>query len=430
MSNTLHIGVAGLGTVGSAVVQILQQQADLLAARVGRPLRVTAVSARNKGTDRDFSMADVNWYDDALSLAAAPEVDMVVELIGGSEGIAKSLCETALANGKHVVTANKALIAQHGVALAQSAEHHNSALLFEAAVAGGIPILKAMREGFAGNNIRHVIGILNGTCNFILDQMKLTGRDFSDVLAEAQALGYAEADPTFDVDGIDTAHKLAILTSLAFGTAVSFDDVHIEGIRQISAMDIQQADELGYNIKLLGISRLTEHGIEQRVHPCMIKQDQPMALIPDAYNAVELEGDAVGKSLLQGRGAGGGPTASAVIADIIDIARGYKVPAFGIPAVKLKPLSPAVMNHHEGAYYIRLSVLDVPGVLAAVSSILFEEGVSLESCIQHGRAPGETVPLAMITHLTQEQRMKKALARIEKLENITEVPHMIRIETL
>ncbi len=412
------------------MVRLIQTQSALLEVRCGRQILITAVNARDASRDRGVDLSATRWESDPLALATALDVDVVVELIGGAEGIARELAERALANGKHLVTANKALIARHGKALAITAEHSNLTLAFEAAVAGGIPILKTFREGFAGNRIKRVVGILNGTCNYILDQIQKTGRSFETVLAEAQALGYAEADPSFDVDGIDTAHKLAILTSLAYGVAPNMESIFIEGIRKVSLDDITYADALGYNIKLLGIARPTARGIEQRVHPCMVKQDQPLALIPDVYNAIETEGDFVGNALLQGRGAGGGPTASAVVADIIDIARGHRVFAFGKPAAQLAPLTPSPMEAHRGAYYLRVKVVDQPGVLASISSICFEEGISLESCIQRGRNPLEPVQLAMITHETDEHRMSKALARIEELTNICEPPHMIRIEPL
>ena len=425
---SLTIAIAGLGTVGAEAARILQQSTDLLENRCGRKLTLTAVSARNKSRDRGFSMENITWHDNAADLASLNNVDIIVELIGGEGGIAKELVETALKNGKHVVTANKALIAHHGLELSKTAENNNLALAFEAAVAGGIPILKAIREGFTANTIKRVTGILNGTCNYILDQMEITGKDFDTVLTEAQKLGYAEADPTFDVDGIDTAHKLAILTSLAYGTAPDLDSVHIEGIRNITFADIEYAAQLGYRIKLLGAARPTEHGIEQRVHPTMVKDNESLAQVPDVFNAIALEGDAVGTAFLQGRGAGAGPTASAVIADILDIARGNTSNAFSTPASMLKPLKPAPIDTHSGAYYLRLAAIDKPGVLSAVSTALSKEGISIEQMIQRGHAPGEPVQLVMITHPTVEAHMQAALTQIEKLEFIKEPPHMIRIK--
>lgn len=427
MSKPLHIGIAGLGTVGAETARIIQQSA-LLEQRCGRKLTLTAVSARDESRDRGFSMKNVAWHQNAADLASLKDVDVIVELIGGEDGVAKELVETALKNGKHVVTANKALIARHGLALAKTAEKQNVALAFEAAVAGGIPILKSIREGFAANTIKRVTGILNGTCNYILDQMEKTGKDFGGILAEAQKLGYAEADPTFDVDGIDTAHKLAILASLAYGVAPDLDSIHIEGIRNITFADIEYARQLGYRIKLLGTARPTEHGIEQRVHPTMVKETESLARVPDVFNAIALEGDAVGAALLQGRGAGAGPTASAVIADILDIARGNASAPFGVPASALTPLKPAPMETHHGAYYLRLAAIDKPGVLSAVSSSLSKEGISIEQMIQRGHAPGEPVQLVMITHPTVEAHMQAALKRIGELDSITEPPHVIRIK--
>ena len=307
----LRLGIAGLGTVGGGVVRMVQTHGELLAARSGRPMQITAVSARDKNRDRGLDLGAFTWYDDPVDLARSDEIDVLVELIGGDDGPAKLAVEAAIANGKDVVTANKALIAHHGTALAGAAEAKGVALNYEAAVAGGIPIVKAMREGLAGNSFSRVYGILNGTCNYILSAMRDSGRDFSDVLDEAQALGYAEADPAFDVDGVDAAHKLAILTSLAFGCPVNLDAVHIEGIRQVSAVDIEFATELGYRIKLLAIARLTDNGVEQRVHPCMVAEGTSIAHVDGVFNAVVAEGDFVDRVVFEGRGAGEGPTASA-----------------------------------------------------------------------------------------------------------------------
>ncbi|MCC7260539.1 MAG: homoserine dehydrogenase [Alphaproteobacteria bacterium] len=426
----LRVAIAGLGTVGAGTARLLAERASDLEKKCGRALRLGAVSSRDRTKDRGVSLGGIAWHDDAMALARDPNVDVVVELIGGSDGIARTLVEAALANGKHVVTANKALIAHHGAALAALAESKGVALQFEAAVAGGIPIVKAFKEGLAANGIKRVVGILNGTCNYILDQMQQTRRSFGDVLKEAQEKGYAEADPAFDVDGIDTAHKLAILTSLAYGTKPDIASVYIEGIRHITFDDIEYAQELGYRIKLLGIARPTEHGIEQRVHPCMVAASQPLGQIPGVYNAIETEGDFVGNALFEGRGAGAGPTASAVVADLIDIARGHITSPFGVKAAALTAIAPAPIDRHQGAYYMRIQALDKPGVLASVSTVFFEEGVSIESCLQRGHNPGEPVHLAIITHVTRESSMAKALERIAKLANIMESPHMIRIEPL
>ncbi len=428
MTNRLRIGVAGLGTVGAGVVRLLQEHSDLLARRAGRPLAITAVSARDRNRDRGIDLSSFAWFDDPAELAASGEVDLVVELIGGSDGIAKRVCEKAIANGKPVVTANKALIAIHGTALAKAAEEAGVTIGFEAAVAGGIPIVKALREGLAGNAINRVYGILNGTCNYIMTQMRETGRDFEDVLGEAQTLGYAEADPSFDVDGVDAAHKLAILASVAFGCPVDFDAVHVEGVRHVSATDIAYADELGYRIKLLAIARTTEHGLEQRVHPCMVSLDNPIAHVDGVFNAVVAEGDFVDRTVFEGRGAGAGPTASAVVADILDCASGRRAPTFGTPAAALTSIPASPMAHHQGRYYIRLMVQDRAGVIADVSAVLRDEQISIGSMLQSGRSKQDAVPVILITHEAEEAGMARAMQRIAELEPVMQEPRMIRIE--
>ncbi len=336
MKPPLRIAIAGLGTVGAGTLRLLQRNAALLASRAGRAIVVVAVAARERGRDRGIDLSGVAWEDDATALATRPDIDVVVELIGGSDGPARALVTAALANGKHVVTANKALVAHHGTALARLAEEKGVAFSFEAAVAGGIPVLKALREGLAANNVQRIYGILNGTCNYVLTTMRETGREFDDVLAEAQRLGYAEADPSFDIDGIDSAHKLALLAAVAFGTEVDFAGVHVEGIRHVSALDIEFAAELGYRIKLLGLARLTEYGLEQRVHACMVPRSTPIAPIEGVFNAVVIEGDFVGRVMLEGRGAGAEPTASAVVADLLDIAGGRAATSFAVPASLMK----------------------------------------------------------------------------------------------
>jgi homoserine dehydrogenase len=327
-----------------------------------------------------------------------------------------------------VVTANKALLAHHGAALAKTAESAGLTLAFEAAVAGGIPAIKGLREGLAANNIREVHGILNGTCNYILTEMRTTGRDFADVLADAQRLGYAEADPSFDVDGVDAAHKLAVLTAVAFGAHVDFKSVHIEGIRHVSALDINYAQELGYRIRLLGIARRTEDGIEQRVHPCMVPITSPCGATDGVFNAVVADGDFVDKVVLVGRGAGAGPTASAVVADLVDIARGRSTPTFGVPAGELEPAKAAPLSRRRGRYYVRLMVVDRPGVIAEIAATLRDQNVSMEAFLQRGRAPGEAVPVVWTTHDTDEAAMQQALATIASLDSVLEPPRMIRIE--
>jgi homoserine dehydrogenase len=430
MTRPLAIAVAGLGTVGAGVVKLLRANADIIAARAGRPIAITAVSARERNRDRGISLSGLRWYEDPVALAADPQVDVVVECIGGSEGPARALVQAAIAAGKHVVTANKALLAVHGAALAQASEARGVALAFEAAVAGGIPAIKTLREGLAANRIQRVAGILNGTCNYILTVMREQKREFAEVLAEAQKLGYAEADPSFDIDGIDAAHKLAILAALAFGRPVDFGAVHVEGIREVSALDIALAEELGYRIKLLGIARREDGGISTRVHPCMVPISAPIARVDGVFNAVVAEGDFVGRVMMEGRGAGEGPTASAVVADVIDIARGRFTPVWGAEAVALKPEPSFPMDSHTGAYYLRLMVVDRPGVIADVTGVLRDNAISLESMLQRGRAPGEAVPVVLTTHETSEASVRAALKRIAELNTVMEKPALIRIEAL
>ncbi|MGH7113116.1 MAG: homoserine dehydrogenase [Stellaceae bacterium] len=428
MKPPLKIAVAGLGTVGVGTLNLLQAQRELLAARGGRQIVVTAVSARDRHRDRGVDLSAVRWHEDAAAMAADPEIDVVIELIGGADGIAPRVIDAALDHGKHVVTANKALMAHHGTRLAARAEERGLALSFEASVAGGIPAIKTLREGLAGNRLERVYGILNGTSNYILTTMREHGREFAEVLADAQQLGYAEADPSFDIDGVDAAHKLAILASVGFGRPLDLAGVHAEGIRHVSRLDIDFAEELGYRIKLLGIARLTEDGLEQRVHPCMVPRASPIAAVEGVYNAVVAEGDFVGRVVLEGRGAGALPTASAVAADLVDIAAGRRVFPFGIPAAALRQIPGVPIERHQGAYYIRLMVVDRPGVIADVAAALRDEEVSMESMIQRGRAPGEAVPVVLTTHVTVEAAMRRALAKIEALDSVLEPPRLIRIE--
>jgi len=433
----LKIGIAGLGTVGASTVKLLHQHADMLAERCGRPIRVTAVSARDRSRDRGIDLAGIAWHADAMALAGDPEVEVVVELIGGSDGIAKNLVEAAIAAGKHVVTANKALLARHGTAIARAAEDAGIALGYEAAVAGGIPIIKALREGLAGNRIQRVYGILNGTCNYILTTMRQTGREFADVLAEAQKLGYAEADPSFDVDGVDAAHKLAILTSVAFGCEVNFAGVHVEGIRHVSATDIAFAEELGYRIKLLGIARRAENGIELRVHPTLIPERRLIANVDGAMNAVLVLGDAVGPTLYYGAGAGAEPTASAVVADLVDVTRlhtadpHHRVPhlAFQPDQMSDTPILP--MEEVRTAYYLRLHAFDRPGVLADITRILADCEISIDAMVQKEPAEGdELVNIILLTHITVEKNINAAITKIEALDSVSGKVMRIRLEEL
>lgn len=426
--SVLKIGVAGLGTVGAGVVDLLARNQHIVAARAGREIKVVAVSARDRSKDRGISLDGVTWHEDAIDLARDPNVDVVVELIGGSEGKARDLVNAAIAAGKQVVTANKALLAVHGIEIAAAAEDKGVQLAFEAAVAGGIPVIKALREGLAGNRISKVLGILNGTCNYILTTMREKGSDFAEVLADAQALGYAEADPSFDVDGVDAAHKLAILAALAFGRPVAFGDVYVEGIRHISALDISFAGELGYRIKLLGIAVDAGAGVSARVHPVLVPLAHPIARVDGVFNAVVAVGDAVGQIMLEGRGAGAGPTASAVVADLIDVARGRATPVWGAAAASLSAQPAAAIGSLRTSYYLRLMVLDRPGVIADVAATLRDAQVSMGAMIQRERAPGEAVPVVIVTHECSEQQMRGALARIAALDTVTEAPVLIRIE--
>lgn len=426
--SALRVGVAGLGTVGAGVLTLLRDNAGVVAARAGRGVVVTAVSARTRGRDRGIGLEGLRWHDDPVALAGDAEVDVVVELMGGSDGPARALVEAALAAGKPVVTANKALMAVHGAELAARAEAAGVALCFEAAVAGGIPVIKALREGLAGNQVSRVAGILNGTCNYILTVMREEKREFADVLADAQRLGYAESDPSFDVDGVDAAHKLAILAALAFNQPVDFGAVHVEGIRSVSALDIAFATELGFRIKLLGIARRTADGIEMRVHPCMVPVSAPIARVDGVFNAVEVEGDFVGRVMLEGRGAGAGPTASAVVADLVDIARGRTTPVWGAARGALAHLPTVPMSAHVGAYCMRLMVVDRSGVIADVTAALRDAGVSLQSMLQHGRAPDEAVSVVLVTHETNEAAIRAALDEIGRMDAVLEPPTLIRIE--
>ncbi len=431
MSAPLRVGLAGLGTVGGGVVRLLAEHADLIAERAGRSIVLAAASARDKARKRDLPLDGARWVDDAVSLAAASDVDVVVEVIGGAEGVAKTLTEAAIVAGKPLVTANKAMLALHGTALARLAEAKGVPIACEAAVAGGIPIVKALREGLAANRISRVFGILNGTCNYILTQMQTSGRGFADVLSEAQALGYAEADPSFDVDGIDAAHKLAVLAGIAFNRPMDFSAVHIEGIRAVEAVDIEYARDLGYRIKLLAIARRTATGIEQRVHPCMVAADSAIAHVDGVFNAVVAEGDFVDRTMYVGRGAGAGPTASAVVADLIDVARGRVPPLFGVGIARLADIPASPMRRHVGPYYVRLNVLDRPGVIADVAAILRDENISIESMLQRARAlSGEAVPVVLVTHETEEAAMQRALSAIAGLPASIAAPCMIRIEQL
>ncbi len=428
MAGTLRIGIAGLGTVGGGVIKMLEAHGDEIARKAGRHIEVAAVNARDKFKQRSVDISKYHWVKDPHEIGMMDGIDVVVETIGGEKGVAASVIETAIRNGKHVVTANKALLAARGYELAALAEEHGVTLNFEAAVAGGIPIIKALREGFAGNRIESVYGILNGTSNYILTEMRNSGRNFGEVLLEAQDKGYAEADPTFDIDGIDAAHKLSILTALAFGVKADFDKIDISGIRNITTQDIDFARELGYRIKLLGIARREGAAIAQSLEPCLVPTDSPMGSVEGVYNAVFVEGDFVGQALLEGRGAGEGPTASAVLSDLIDLARGSHFPAFGVPVEALKPHNPVSPEDIINEQYMHLVVLDQPGVIADVAAILRDFNISIEAMLQRGRAPGQNVSVVITTHDCSKAAIAAAAQKIAGLEAVNAPPTVLRIE--
>lgn len=435
----LRVGLAGLGTVGAAVIKLIETEQASLVARSGRSVEVVAVCARSKGKDRGVDLKKFRWHDDPLKLARDPDIDVFVELMGGDGDPAKASVEAALAARKSVVTANKALLARHGVMLADLAEKNGVAVNFEAAVAGAIPVVKTLREGLAGNSFARVYGILNGTCNYILTRMEQEKLSFADCLKDAQRLGYAEADPTFDVEGHDTAQKLSILASLAFGTKVDPGAVYVEGISSIAPADLEAADELGYRVKLLGVAVRTPQGIEQRVHPTMVPKESAIAQVMGVTNAVTIDVDGFSPITLVGPGAGGAATASAVVADIVDIARGHRLPVFGRPAAQLTEAGRAPMQRHEGGYYIRLLAVDKPGTAATIATRLAEQQISLESIVQRhrGGAPiGGTdpktavapVPVILITYATTEDAVRHAMDAVKADKVISAEPQLIRIE--
>ncbi|MEE9314023.1 MAG: homoserine dehydrogenase [Rhizobiaceae bacterium] len=437
MSNSLRIGIAGLGTVGASLVRLLQDKNDLLTERCGRPIVVTGVNARSKTKDRGVSLEGMEWFDDPIALAKSSDIDVFVELMGGDDDPAYGAVKMALNNGKHVVTANKALLAKHGVELAEIAEANGLLLNYEAAVAGGIPIIKVMRESLTANQVSRVYGILNGTCNYILTRMEDDGISFEECLKDAQALGFAEADPTFDIEGNDTAHKLSILASLAFGTQIAPDAIYLEGITKITVEDIQAAKELGYRIKLLGVATRTAEGVESRVHPAMVPLGSAIAEIGGVINAVSIEADTVGSLMMSGPGAGGDATASAAAGDICDIAKskpGHQHgPALGQPAHSLAPHEQVPMQAHEGGYFIRLTVIDKPGTMASITTRMAEENISLESIVQrkpNDEKDSDQAPLIMITHETTEAAIRNALAAVKADGRLVGDAQMIRIEKL
>ena len=428
MKTPIRLGIAGLGTVGMGVVGLLRQHADLLAARTGREITLSAVCARNRDQDRGTPLEPYAWEDDAAALAVRDDIDIYVELIGGADGIAKASVEAALNAGKHVVTANKAMLAMHGQSLAERAEAKGCALRFEAAVAGGIPVIKALAEGLAGNEITRVMGVMNGSCNYILTRMEDAGLSYQEVFAEADALGYLEADPSLDVGGIDAAHKLAILSAIAFGSRPDFDGIELEGIEQVSIEDIKAAADMGFKIKLLGVAQKTERGLEQRMMPCLVPATSPLGQLQGGTNMVVIEGDAVEQIVLRGPGAGAGPTASAVMADICDIARGTMGPVFGQPAQTLAQMQPTTSLLHA-PYYLRMSLVDKPGALAKIATTLGDAGVSIDRMRQYHH-PGQAAPVLIVTHKTTREALDTAIAAMDSTGVLASAPVAFRIEHL
>ena len=426
MTAPLRLGLAGLGTVGIGVVKIVQRHADLIAARAGRPVQITAVSARDRSKPRDADLSAFAWESDPVALARRDDVDVFIEVMGGSDGPAKDATEAAIAVGKDVVSANKALLAHHGQALAEAAEAKGHVIRFEAAVAGGIPAIKALTEGLAGNRIKRVMGVMNGTCNYILTRMESASLPYEVVFEEARGLGYLEADPNLDVGGIDAGHKLSLLAAIAFGTKVSFDAVELEGIGKISIEDIRHAADLGFRIKLLGVAQLTGRGLEQRMTPCLVPADSPLGQLQGGTNMVVLEGDAVGQIVLRGAGAGEGPTASAVMADVIDIARGNRLSTFGQPAHTLATPTPAAAAT-PAPHYLRMTLLDKPGALAKIATALGDSGISIDRMRQYGHL-GAHAPVLIVTHKAAPQDIAHAIARFAATGVLVGEPVAIRIE--
>ncbi|MDX1785774.1 homoserine dehydrogenase [Roseovarius sp. ZX-A-9] len=428
MTDPLRLGIAGLGTVGTGTVRIIRQKANLLAARAGRPIEITAVSARSRDKDRGVNLSGYAWEDDPVALAQRDDVDVFVELMGGSDGPAKAATEAAIAAGKDVVTANKALLAHHGHALALAAEAAGRVIRFEAAVAGGIPVIKALTEGLAGNDITRVMGVMNGTCNYILTRMQSAGLPYAEVFEEANQLGYLEADPTLDVGGIDAGHKLSLLAAIAFGTQVDFDAVELEGIEKITIEDIHHAADMGYRIKLLGVCQMTGRGLEQRMSPCLVPDNSPLGQLEGGTNMCVLEGDNVEQIVLRGPGAGMGPTASAVMGDVMDIARGFRMPVFGQPATGLERAKPA-RAVTPAPYYLRLALEDKPGAMAKVAAVLGEAGVSIDRMRQYQHNES-AAPVLMVTHKTTRAALDIALAAMSRLDVMTAEPVALRIESV
>ena len=428
MARTINIAIAGLGTVGAETYRIITEESDFLKARSSANFNVVAVSAKSRDKKRDVDLTGTEWITDCRDIADINNIDVVIELVGGSEGVAKELVEKSITNGKSVITANKALVATHGNNIGELVAKHDVMFGYEAAVAGGIPIIKTIREGLASNRIDKIYGILNGTCNYILSVMRETGQEFEDILADAQRLGYAEADPSFDVDGVDAAHKLAILSAIAFQTPINFSGVYVEGITLISPIDIDFATELGYRIKLLGIGELLGNGLQQRVRPCLVPINIPISQVEDVFNAVAAEAEGLGTSLSYGRGAGAGPTSSAVLSDLLDFANNRRTSFLGTADSELVVRPVQELQKLSGSYYLRLQVYDRPGVLADLTAVFRDKGVSVEALLQRGRNPDGTVPVVLTTHETSEAAIQKSVAEFEKLENVVEKPCILPIE--
>ena len=428
MTTPLRLGIAGLGTVGAEVVRILARSPDMIGARAGRPLQVVAVSARSRDKDRGVDLSPYDWEDDPVALARRTDIDVFVELMGGSDGPAKAATEAALERGAHIVTANKAMLAHHGQALAEAAEAKSAVLRFEAAVAGGIPVVKALTEGLAGNEITRVMGVMNGTCNYILTRMETAGLPYETVFQEANALGYLEADPTLDVGGIDAGHKLSLLASIAFGTRVAFDQMQLEGIERISIEDIRQAADMGYRIKLLGVAQRTADGLEQRMMPCLVPASSPLGQLEGGTNMVVLEGDAVGQIVLRGAGAGAGPTASAVLSDLIDVAREFRLPVFGQAAQTLADAPPS-QSATPAPYYLRMSLQDKPGALASVAAALGNAGVSINRMRQYSH-DDNAAPVLIVTHACARSDLDAALQALPDTGVVEGDPVALRIEEI
>ncbi len=428
MTKPLRLGIAGLGTVGVGVIKIIQNKLPLLEARTGRKILISAISAKSKTKDRGIDLSSYQWESDPISLATREDIDVFIELIGGNEGVAKEAVGLAISKGKDVVTANKALLAHHGHELALKAEKNGAALRFEAAVAGGIPVIKSLTEGLAGNTVNRVMGVMNGTCNYILTRMESAGLSYEEVFSEADKLGYLEADPNLDIGGIDAAHKLSILSSLAFGTEINFAEVELDGIDQITIDDIKQAADMGFRIKLLGVSQITASGLEQRMSPCLVPKDSPLGQLEGGTNMIVIEGDQAGQIVLCGAGAGERPTASAVISDVVDLARGIRLATFGQPAKILQKVSSS-KSQTPAPYYLRLLIHDEPGALAKITKILSQYNVSIDRMRQYGHED-ENAPVLIVTHEIKHENLMRAIKELPNTEVLVSQPVAIRIETV